>query len=240
MGSSGSPSPPALQHAGVERLHRPALAAVAVVQVVAAEHLDDLVDDVRVRRRRAPGVVLAAADEDVERDAGERGAARVDAAAVQVELHQDLRDRGGRSAARRRRAGGRVAERVAPDEQRVAHARRADRAPAVRATARGCRRRAAAFPRSLVRAVAYGKRPGTAVRRLRVVELAEVVPDASRPRSAPSRPAARRRNCARPRLVAAARAEHGADQRRHGDHVVRASRRMSSPARRLYALIPAT
>ena len=55
----------ALDDAGVEEAHRPALALVQVVRVVAvAERLDVLVDDVRVRGGRAPGVVGPAADHD--------------------------------------------------------------------------------------------------------------------------------------------------------------------------------
>ncbi len=74
-----------------ELFHRLALAAVEVVEVVAAEHLGEGVDVVGRRRGRAPGVVAAVAELDVEVDPGEGGAAGVDAGAVQVLLHQDLR-----------------------------------------------------------------------------------------------------------------------------------------------------
>ena len=72
--------------------HRQALAAVAVVELVLAEDLGEGVDVVGGGRRRAPGVVAAVAELDVEADAGEGGAAGVDPGAVQVLLHQDLRD----------------------------------------------------------------------------------------------------------------------------------------------------
>ena len=70
--------------------HRLALAAVDVVELVAAEHLGEGVDVVGGRRRRAPGVVATVAELDVEVDPGESGATGVDAGAVQVLLHQDL------------------------------------------------------------------------------------------------------------------------------------------------------
>ena len=75
----------------VEPVHRPALALPQVVHVVLAEHLGERVDVVGVGRRRAPGVVAAVAELDVEVHARERGAAGVDARTVQVLLHQDLR-----------------------------------------------------------------------------------------------------------------------------------------------------
>ena len=74
-----------------ELFHRQALALVEVVEFVLAEHLGERVDVVGGRRRRAPRVVAAVAELDVQVDAREGGAARVDAGAVQVLLHQDLR-----------------------------------------------------------------------------------------------------------------------------------------------------
>ena len=90
--------------------HRQALAAVAVVEVVLAEDLGEGVDVVGGRRRRAPGVVAAVAELDVEVDPGEGGAAGVDARPVQVLLHQDLRDEVAdlRAHHRDRVAGGRL------------------------------------------------------------------------------------------------------------------------------------
>ena len=69
-----------------------ALAAMEVVEAVSAEHLGEGVDVVGGRGGRAPGVVAAMAEQDVEVDAGEGGAAGVDARPVQVLLHQDLGD----------------------------------------------------------------------------------------------------------------------------------------------------
>ena len=117
--------PFALQRARVERAHRAALALVEVLR--------------RRRRRRAsrrtgrsmselgggraPRVVRAAADLEVEAEARERDAARVEAAAVQVVLHQDL--------------GRVVADLRAGDEDRVA-ARRALRADQERVRHQPC------------------------------------------------------------------------------------------------------
>src|SRR5216683_2498247 len=79
---------------GVDPLHRPAGSLVEVVEVIAAaQRLGKLVDDVAAGRRRAPREILAPADQDIKGDAWERGAARVDAAAVQVLLEQELRER---------------------------------------------------------------------------------------------------------------------------------------------------
>ena len=73
-----------------EDLHRQALALVAVVEVVLAEHLGERVDVVRCGGRRAPRVVPAVPEQDVEVDPGEGGAARVDPGPVDVHLHEDL------------------------------------------------------------------------------------------------------------------------------------------------------
>ena len=79
-------------------LHRHAAALVAVVPRLPrgraparlAEHLHELVHVVGGGRGRAPREVLAAAEQVVEADARERHAAGVHAAAVEVELEQDL------------------------------------------------------------------------------------------------------------------------------------------------------
>ena len=209
---------PGLQRACVERLHRPALPAVEVVQVVAAaELLGDEVDDVRVGGGGAPRVVPAAADEHGERDARERGAARVDAAAVQVELHQDLREQvsGLRPGDEQRAAGLRPG---AAEQERVAHPHAAGRlgrpAPGHEAAVVHDRVSALARPRDRVREAA-----GDGGARIRVVELAEVVPDGAAALGAEPR-LERAQELGRPHLVAAAGAEDGADQRGHGDDVV--------------------
>jgi hypothetical protein len=76
--------------ARVEARHRRAGAAVDVVEVVAAaEGLGEGVDVVGVRRRERPAVVGPAADQHV-RDAGQRAAAHRHAAALQVDLPEEL------------------------------------------------------------------------------------------------------------------------------------------------------
>ncbi len=81
----------ALERAGVERSHRGAHALVQVVRVVAAAQcLRELIGDVGARRGRAPRVVGTTPDLEIEAEAGERDAASVEPAAVQVLLHQDL------------------------------------------------------------------------------------------------------------------------------------------------------
>ena len=78
--------------AGVERGHLAALPLEAVVRVVTAQLLDEDVDDVVARGGRAPREVLPAARaRTYGPGARERRAARVDPAAVHVDLVQHLR-----------------------------------------------------------------------------------------------------------------------------------------------------
>jgi len=101
--------------------HRAALALVHVMRVVAvAERFDELVDDVRVRGGRAPGVVRPAADHDPGQ-AGEHHAARVEAAPLEVDLEEERRVEVPDLRARDvdRVFGGRA---LAGEKQRVAHA----------------------------------------------------------------------------------------------------------------------
>ncbi len=87
---------------------------------VAQRHREG-VDDVLSGRRRAPRVVLAAAELNVEVEAGERGAARADARALQLLEHEQLR---GEVAGLRTeyRDGMAVVGVLAGHDQRVGHA----------------------------------------------------------------------------------------------------------------------
>ena len=155
--------------------------------------------------RRAPGVVLAPADQDVRRAPGSATPRDVDPAAVEVVLEEDLgevvadlrpgdEDRmAGRGAARRRRGA-----RSHIGAARGTLRRRLD-APVVERRPRR-RRRASASRRT-------GTRRRHRDRRLRVVQLARGRSRPESPFAAPSFVAQRGEELRAPRLVAAAGAE---------------------------------
>ena len=207
------------------------------------------VDDVLAGRGRAPRVVAPAAELDVQVDAGERDAARVDRrAGVDVLLHQDLRGEvGGLRAEDRERAarsptraprraarwtprpGSRAGRRAAPLGAprlalRARSARRRSRAACSEPGSGIARRRVAGLLRRQP-GTGTACRASTVVRRLGVVGGAEVLATPCRPlarRSARrARPGARRRR----ELAAAALAE---DRRRRATR----SRRRRSPSSR--------
>ena len=143
VGQVRRPGVLALQH-----LDRQALPAEAVVRRVAQRHREG-VDDVLAGGGGAPGVVAAVAELDVEVHAREGDALGVDARAVEVLLHEDLRGEVGdlRAEDRERVAAGRVGPR---DEQRVGH-RLGQRAELGQAQAAGQRRQRAARQRRRAR-----------------------------------------------------------------------------------------
>ncbi len=227
-----------LEHARVECSHCRARALEHVVDgVAAAERLSELIDDVRARGCRAPGIVRPAADLRVEAEAGERDASYVETAAVQVHLHQDL----GRVIADLRagdedRTAGRRAFRT--DEQRVRHhatvyearVARDDRgvAAGVDAHVPGADARRPVFVRERLR-----RRDGS----LLVELLAQVVPRGQT--LGVAEPLLERGQELRaPCFLPAARAEHGAEQRSDRRHVV-ARQRRHKPARRLEVRVDA-
>ena len=176
-------------------------------------------------RHGAPGVVLAAADDDVA-DAREGRASRVDPAAVHVELEQEL---GPVEADLRAGDEDRVlADRLLRrDEERVAHARRT---VLRQLRAAGLERLEAPVVDHRVSGhgragrLAVGKRAGHGDRRLGILHLAELVPDLTSFGGA-QLVLQRVQVFGAAHLVAARDAEDPSDQRGRGDEVVAVPRR---------------